>query len=88
MKTPMEIYNDFADKAIGAQVDLILKPIGAFIQQGAVEICTILTDYMPEIGAGIVVICGVGMMITGNVPKWLARMAAGLGGAIIWLLNA
>lgn len=84
----MEIYNDFADKAIGAQVDLFLKPIGAFIQQGAVKICVILTDYMPEIGAGIVVICGVGMMITGNVPKWLARMATGLGGAIIWLLNA
>jgi hypothetical protein len=81
-------YNDFSDKVVGAQIEFILKPIGDAIVDGAIYVTNALTTTMPEIGTGIVVICAVGMMLTGNIPKWLARMSVGLGGVIIWLLNA
>lgn len=81
-------WNALGDKVVGAEVEIILKPIGRTIVDCAVYIGHVLTDYMPEIGAGVVVICGVGMMISGNIPRWLARMAAGVGVAVIWLLNA
>jgi hypothetical protein len=78
-------WNALGDKVVGAEAQLILKPIGYAIKSCLVYLGNVLTDWMPEIGAGIVVICGVGMMITGNIPKWLARMAVGLGAVIIWL---
>ncbi|MFB7302651.1 hypothetical protein [Heyndrickxia sporothermodurans] len=84
----MDQYNQFADKVIGGQMEYILKPIGNGIVGGLTYLGHVLTDVMPEIGAGIVVICAVGIMVTGDVPKWLGRCAVGLGGAIIWLINA
>jgi hypothetical protein len=88
MKSPTELWNSLGDKVVGAEVEMILKPVGHAIANGAVYVCNVLTDWMPEIGAGIVLVCAVGIMMTGNVPKWLARMAVGLGAAIIWLANA
>jgi hypothetical protein len=88
MKSPVEIWNALGDKVVGGEVEMILKPVGKAIVEGAVYVGHVLTDYMPEIGAGVVVVCAVGMMITGNIPKWVARMSIGLGAAIIWLLNA
>jgi hypothetical protein len=88
MKSLVDIWNAAGDKVVGVEVETLLKPLGRTITDGAVYVCTVLTDWMPEIGAGVVVICGIGMMITGNVPKWLARLAIGLGVAIIWLGNA
>jgi hypothetical protein len=85
MKSPVEIWNDLGDKVVGAQVEMILKPVGQAIVDGAIYVGRTLTDWMPEIGAGVVVVCAVGLMLSGNAPKWLARMAAGLGVAIIWL---
>jgi hypothetical protein len=84
----IEKWNALGDKVVGAEVELILKPIGRTLKDAVVDLGIILTDFMPEIGAGIVVVCAVGIMFTGNVPKWLARMAIGLGAAIIWLVNA
>lgn len=84
----LDKWNALGDKVIGAEVELILKPIGRTIVDCAVYIGHVLTDYMPEIGAGVVVICGVGIMLTGNVPKWLVRLAIGLGAAVIWLVSA
>jgi hypothetical protein len=81
-------WNALGDKVVGAEVELILKPIGRTLKDAAIYIGHTLTDFMPEIGAGMVVVCAVGIMMTGNVPKWLARMAVGLGAAIIWLVNA
>jgi hypothetical protein len=81
----MDKWNQLGDKVVGAEVELILKPIGKTIKDAIIYLGNTLTDYMPEIGAGIVVVCAVGIMLTGNIPKWLARMAVGLGGAIIWL---
>jgi hypothetical protein len=88
MSKLLDWYNGVSDKIVGAQVEFMLKPIGHAIADGAIYVANALTDVMPEIGAGIVVVCAVGIMITGDIPKWLARMAIGLGGAIIWLLNA
>lgn len=84
----LEKYNQFADKVVGGQLEFILKPIGNAIVDGAVIVCNALTDAMPEIGAGITVICAVGIMLTGNVPKWIARWGIGMMGVIIWLINA
>jgi hypothetical protein len=81
-------WNSLGDKVVGAEVELILKPIGRTLKDAAIYIGHALTEFMPEIGAGIVVVCAVGIMFTGNVPKWLARMAIGLGAAIIWLVSA
>ncbi|MDH5159800.1 hypothetical protein [Heyndrickxia oleronia] len=65
-----------------------LKPVGDAIIEGLTFVGHTITTVMPEIGAGVVVICAVGMMLTGDIPKWIGRCAVGLGGAIIWLLNA
>ena len=81
-------YNKIADKVVGAEVEFVLRPVGEAITDSIVFIAHALTESMPEIGAGIVVVCAVGMMLTGNIPKWLGRIAVGVGGAILWLLNA
>lgn len=85
MKSPVEIWNSLGDKVVGAEVEMILKPIGRTLKDGLIYLGNTLTDWMPEIGAGVVVVCAVGLMWTGNAPKWLARMAVGLGAAIIWI---
>jgi hypothetical protein len=84
----LEWYNGISDKIVGAEIEFILRPIGGMLHDAAIALCRMLTEAMPEIGAGITVICAVGIMLTGNVPKWLGRWAVGMGGAIIWLLNA
>lgn len=88
MSKLLDWYNGVSDKVVGAQVEFILKPIGNALADGAIYVLNALTDVMPEIGAGIVIVCAVGIMITGNIPKWLGRCAVGLGGVIVWLLNA
>lgn len=79
----LEWYNGVSDKIVGAEVKFLLKPIG----EGFTDVVHALTNVMPEIGAGIVVVCAVGMMLTGNIPKWLGRLAVGLGGVIIWIIS-
>lgn len=63
------------------------QSLGDAFRDGGIALAQMLTDVMPEIGAGVTVICAIGIMLTGNVPKWLGRWAVGIGGAIIWLLN-
>lgn len=84
----LDKYNKFADKVVGGEIEYILKPAGSAIADGAKVVCEALTASMPEIGAGITIICAVGIMLTGNAPKWLARWGLGMMGAIIWLINA
>lgn len=81
-------YHNLSEKVVGAEVKFVLHPVGDAIVDGLSYVAEILTATMPEIGAGVMLICGVMIMITGDVPKWLGRMAVGVGGAIIWLLNA
>ena len=84
----MDWYNGISDKIVGWEMREVAKPIGHSLLDGLTYVGHALTNVMPEIGAGIVIVCGVGMMISGNVPKWLARCAVGLGGVIIWLISA
>lgn len=84
----MRWFEDFSEKVVGAEVKFVLKPIGEALGDVGISIFNALTDAMPEIGAGVVIVCAIGIMLTGNIPKWLGRMAVGVGGAIIWLLNA
>lgn len=84
----LEGYNKFADKVVGGEVEFILKPLSDGIGEAFVKLCSALTEVMPEIGAVITVVCAIGIMFTGNIPKWAARWAVGVGGAIIWLINA
>ncbi len=81
----LDHYNGFADRVIGGQIEFILKPIGNMLRDGLMELGRIITEFMPEIGAGITVICAIGIMLTGNAPKWLARWGLGMMGVIIWL---
>lgn len=85
MKSPVEIWNGIADKVVGAEVEMILAPIGRTLKDLLIELGVVLTDYMPEVGAGVTIICAVGMMINGNIPKWFARWGVGIMGVIIWL---
>ncbi|MDR7237095.1 hypothetical protein [Neobacillus drentensis] len=81
----MDKWNALGDKVVNKEMEALVKQIGQAIIDGAVYVGHTLTEWMPEIGAGIVVVCAVGIMLSGNAPKWLARMAIGLGAAIIWL---
>jgi hypothetical protein len=81
----LEKYNALADKVVGAEVEMILKPLGELLKEGFLQLGIILTDSMPQIGGGITIICAVEMMITGNIPKWFARWGMGMMGVIIWL---
>ena len=83
-----EWYRNTSEKVVGAEAKFLLQPIGEAIVDGLDYVIDALTVVMPEIGAGVVIVCSIGIMLTGNVPKWLGRMAVGVGGAIIWLLNA
>lgn len=84
----MRWFEDFSEKVVDAEVKFVLKPIGEALGDVGISIFNALTDAMPEIGAGVVIVCAIGIMLTGNIPKWLGRMAVGVGGAIVWLLNA
>lgn len=81
-------WNALGDKVVAGEVEFILRPIGGLLKESLIFIGHTLTDFMPEIGAGVVVVCAVGMMISGDIPKWAGRCAVGVGGAIIWLLSA
>jgi hypothetical protein len=76
-------YNIWTDLA-----GSLLREFGEFLQWGALKVAEFLTVNMPEIGALLTVSCGVLIMISGNVTKWLGVWSAGMMGAVLWLLNA
>lgn len=82
----MDWINKVSDKVIYWELETLLKPLGHVLAEGAKQLAIVFTDSLPEIGALYTIGCAVGLMITGNAPKWLARWAVGIGGAIIWLI--
>jgi hypothetical protein len=50
MKTPMDAWNALSDKVVGAEVEMLLKPLGKVLANGAVYICHVLTDITPLLG--------------------------------------
>jgi murein DD-endopeptidase MepM/ murein hydrolase activator NlpD len=82
------IFNHLGDRIVGYEMNSILKPMGAGIMEALRNIGEGITELMPEIGAAVTVICAIGIMCSGNIPKWLGRWAIGMGGVIVWLINA
>jgi hypothetical protein len=56
------------------------------IGSGAHHLIDLLTLKMPFIGGITVLACGLLMLITGDVSKYLARCFVGLTGVIVWLM--
>jgi hypothetical protein len=80
--------NHIGDRVVGYEVHAILKPLGHALMSGLSGLGEALTQLMPEIGAAITVTCAIGIMCSGDIPKWIGRLAFGLGGVIIWLIIA
>lgn len=68
--------------------DTVWTYVGSTLYRWGKELIDVLTDYMPEIGACITILCGVLVMITGNFPKWFARWGVAMTGVVVWLANA
>jgi hypothetical protein len=56
------------------------------VGSGAHHLIDLLTLKMPFIGGVTVLTCGLLMLITGDVSKYLARCFIGLTGVIVWLM--
>ncbi|MGC4378423.1 hypothetical protein WD019_16080 [Fictibacillus sp. Mic-4] len=65
----------------------IVNSIGHTIVDCAYYVSQLLTVNMPIIGGCIVLGCGIMMMVTGDVGKWLSRCLIGLAGAVVWLIS-
>lgn len=58
------------------------------VGSGTHHLIDLLTLKMPFIGGVTVLACGLLMLITGDVSKYLARCFVGLTGVIVWLMLA
>lgn len=76
---------DHVTNELGPQfVNGLLDMIGS----GANHLIELLTLKMPFIGGITVLACGILMIVTGDVGKYLARCFVGLTGVIVWLMLA
>jgi murein DD-endopeptidase MepM/ murein hydrolase activator NlpD len=67
--------------------DWLATNVWTDVKAGLIDLAHALTGIMPEIGAAITVICGIGIMVTGNFPKWFARWGFGMTGVILWIIG-
>ena len=81
-------YNKFADKVIGAEIDMVVKPAQHTLQDWLTWLGHSLTDLMPEIGTAITIAAGIAIMFTGNFPKYITRWGFAMMGVISWILLA
>lgn len=72
-----EGLNSYPPKSGEALLIWLLKAIGAFIGS--------LTPYVPEIAGLSFAACGLAMIVTADVGKWLGRAAVITIAAIAWL---
>jgi murein DD-endopeptidase MepM/ murein hydrolase activator NlpD len=84
----LDKYNKFADKVIGAEMDLVVKPTQHWLQDTLISLGHTLTDLMPEIGTAITILAGIAIMFTGNFPKYFTRWGFSMMGVISWLIYA
>jgi murein DD-endopeptidase MepM/ murein hydrolase activator NlpD len=82
----MDKYNAFADKVIGAEMDMAVKPVGETIWEWLTWLGHTLTDIMPEIGACLTVAAGIAIMFTGNFPKYITRWGFAMMGVVSWII--
>ncbi|MBT2741205.1 M23 family metallopeptidase [Bacillus sp. ISL-77] len=84
----LDKYNKFADKVIGAEMNMVVKPAQETLQDWLMSLGHTLTDLMPEIGTGITILAGIAIMFTGNFPKYITRWGFAMMGVISWILLA
>lgn len=84
----LDKYNKFADKVIGAEMNMVVKPAQQSLQDGLIWLGHTLTDLMPEIGTAITIASGIAIMFTGNFPKYITRWGFAMMGVISWILLA
>jgi murein DD-endopeptidase MepM/ murein hydrolase activator NlpD len=84
----LDKYNHFADKVIGAEMDMVVKPAQHTLQDLLIYLGHTLTDLMPEIGTAITIAAGIAIMFTGNFPKYITRWGFAMMGVISWILLA
>jgi murein DD-endopeptidase MepM/ murein hydrolase activator NlpD len=84
----LDKYNKFADKVIGAEMNMVVKPAQETLQDWLISLGHTLTYLMPEIGTGITILAGIAIMFTGNFPKYITRWGFAMMGVISWILLA
>lgn len=82
----LDKYNHFADKVIGTEMDMIVKPAQHTLQDWLIWLGHSLTDLMPEIGTGITIAAGIAIMFTGNFPKYFTRWGFAMLGVVSWII--
>jgi len=82
----LDWMNGVSRDIVSWEIETLLKPFVNGIMDGIAHTFDVFVESIPEIGALYTIICAGGLMLTGNAPKWLARWALGIGGAIICLL--
>ncbi|OLS39159.1 M23 family metallopeptidase [Bacillus sp. MRMR6] len=82
----MDKYNAFADKVIGAEMDMVAKPAANTLQEWLTWLGHTLTDLMPEIGTGITIAAGIAIMFSGNFPKYITRWGFAMIGVVSWII--
>ncbi|MEH7440486.1 M23 family metallopeptidase [Neobacillus drentensis] len=82
----LDKYNKFADKVIGAEMNMVVKPAQNTLQDWLTWLGHTLTDLMPEIGAGITIAAGIAIMFSGNFPKYFVRWGFAMMGVISWII--
>lgn len=84
----LDKYNSFADKVIGAEMDMVVKPAQHSLQDMLISLGHTLTDLMPEIGTALTILAGIAIMFTGNFPKYITRWGFSMIGVISWIIYA
>jgi len=84
----LDKYNKFADKVIGAEMNMVVKSAQHTLQDWLIWLGHTLTDLMPEIGTAITIAAGIAIMFTGNFPKYITRWGFAMMGVISWILLA
>jgi murein DD-endopeptidase MepM/ murein hydrolase activator NlpD len=84
----LDKYNHFADKVIGAEMNMVVKPAQHTLQDWLIWLGHNLTDLMPEIGTAITILAGVAIMFTGKFPKYITRWGFAMMGVISWIILA
>lgn len=84
----LDKYNAFADKVVGAETDFVLQPLWDYIRNGAIELCHVITIYLPDIMMIVTCIAAMLIMFGVKIPKVFSYYSIGLIVAVTWLINA
>ncbi|MEC1697774.1 M23 family metallopeptidase [Schinkia azotoformans] len=81
----LDKINQFSGWVIGKEVEFVLMPLNNGIEHVFKSIVEALTVVMPDIGGYLTIACGILIMVTGRLGKWLGWYSIGLTGVLIWI---